>query len=196
MAMLGLDKAVIAGQSWGGNVVARLAARHPARVFALGLVDGGWIDLTAEFGSWEQCEAALRPPEIDGMPRTAIRAFLRAEHPDWSDEAVEATLTNLRTEADGTVRRRLPIAAHMRIVRSMWDEPPWPDLAQITAPVLLIPAISDDPDAATKRRALVERAAALMARPRIREFVGGDHDLHAQQPEALAKDLLTLAGAA
>src|SRR5215208_7854607 len=47
IATLGLSAAVVAGQSWGGNVVARLAARHPDRVAALALVDGGWIDLRA-----------------------------------------------------------------------------------------------------------------------------------------------------
>src|SRR4051812_21398500 len=42
---LGLAPAVVAGQSWGGNVVVQLAARFPARATALALVDGGWIDL-------------------------------------------------------------------------------------------------------------------------------------------------------
>jgi hypothetical protein len=35
-----------------------------------------------------------------------------------------------------------------------------------------------------------------LARARIHEYVGGDHDLHAQQPEAVAADLLALAGEA
>src|SRR5215510_13608463 len=39
---LGLGPAIVAGQSWGGNVVVRLAARFPDLVRALALVDGGW----------------------------------------------------------------------------------------------------------------------------------------------------------
>lgn len=38
------DRPVVAvGQSWGGNVVLELARRHPDRVGAVGLVDGGFI---------------------------------------------------------------------------------------------------------------------------------------------------------
>jgi pimeloyl-ACP methyl ester carboxylesterase len=195
IASLGLGPAVAVGQSWGGNVVVRLAARHPHRVAALALVDGGWLDLSADFDRWERCEAALRPPDVDGLAPNDIRGFLRSEHEGWSEEAIEATLANLRIRSDGRVERRLPIPAHLRIVRSMWDEPPWADLARITVPVLLIPAIPEDPDAAAKRRDQVARAAKLLASARIREYVGGDHDLHAQRPESLAADLLTLAEA-
>lgn len=192
MSALDIGAAVVAGQSWGGNVVVRLASRHPDRIIALALVDGGWLDLSAEFESWERCEAALRPPEIDGLLADDIRGYLRGEHPDWSDEAIEATLANLRLRPDGRVERRLPIPEHLRIVRSMWEEPPWDDLAQITAPVLLIPALSAEPTAAAKRREHVGRAAKLLLNGRVREYVGADHDLHAQHPEALAADLLTL----
>src|SRR5262245_39276524 len=63
----GLDLARVfaVGQSWGGNVVVRLAARRPDLVAALGLVDGGWIDLSTEFASWAACAEALRPPDVD-----------------------------------------------------------------------------------------------------------------------------------
>src|SRR5262249_26243629 len=126
-AALGLDPAIVVGQSWGGNVVVRLAARHPAAVAALALVDGGWIRLSADFDDWTHRERALRPPDRAGLTADALRGSLRTGHPDWSDRAVEATVANLRETADGTLRRRLPIPQHMRIVRSMWDDPPWQD---------------------------------------------------------------------
>lgn len=188
--------AIVVGQSWGGNVVVRLAARHPHLVAAVGLVDGGWLDLRAAFDDWAACAAALRPPDVDGQPAAALRQRIAAEHPDWSLAAVAATLANLREEPDGTVRRRLAIEDHMRIVRSMWDDPPWPDFAAITAPVLLMPAVAAAQPRAGEKRALVERAVATLARARVREYVGGDHDLHAQQPAAVAADLLTLAAQA
>jgi pimeloyl-ACP methyl ester carboxylesterase len=187
---LDLAPAVVAGQSWGGNVVVRLAARHPETVAALALVDGGWIDLSATFDSWEACETALRPPTVDGLSAARLRAMLAGSHPDWSAEAVEATVANLREAPDGTLSRRLAVADHMRIVRSMWDDPPWRDFARITVPVLLMPAIpASDRDG---RGVLVSKAAAALARSRIREYVGADHDLHAQHPDAVAADLLGL----
>jgi pimeloyl-ACP methyl ester carboxylesterase len=192
---LGLAPAVAVGQSWGGNVVVRLAAHHPRLVAAVGLLDGGWLDLSTTFNTWPECAAALRPPDVDGLTAVDLRRRLAADHPDWSAAAREATAANLREQADGTVRRRLAVDNHMRILRSMWEEPPWPDLARITAPVLLMPAVADtrDADRATRQRALVARAAGMLDRCRVREYVGADHDMHAQQPAAVAADLLTLA---
>ena len=178
--------AVVAGQSWGGNVVVRLAARRPDRVAGLALVDGGWIDLSATFPDWEACATALRPPTVDKLRAADLRAFIRRDHPDWSVAAVEATLASLREAPDGTLRRRLPIDHHMRIVRSMWDDPPWPDFASITVPVLLLPA-------GDGQRELVARAAGALARARVREYAGADHDLHAQHPLDVAADLRALA---
>lgn len=190
-AALHLRPAIVVGQSWGGNVVVRLAARHPQVAAAVGLVDGGWLDLSASFPNWPACAAALRPPDVDGLPAEHLRRSLRAAHPDWSDAAIEATAANLRELPDGTVQRRLSIENHMRILHSMWSEPPWNDLSRLTQPVLLMPALSDRSPAGT--RDLVRRAAATLPRARVREYPGGDHDLHAQQPAAVAADLLALA---
>ena len=40
---------------------------------ALALVDGGWIDLSAAFATWEECADALRPPDVDGRRRRRLR---------------------------------------------------------------------------------------------------------------------------
>lgn len=193
-AHLGLVRAVVAGQSWGGNVAVRLAADHPELVRALALVDGGWIDPAAEFGSWDECAAALRPGDVDGMPAAQLTGYLRDSHPDWSDAAIAATAYNLRERPDGTVERRLPISRHLDIVRDMWDNPPWSDLRRVTVPALLIPAVSSDPARAARTRNRVEAAAKALHRARVREYADGDHDLHAQHPKELAEDLLSLAG--
>jgi pimeloyl-ACP methyl ester carboxylesterase len=183
---LGLSRPVVAGQSWGGNVVVRLAASHPSLVGALALVDGGWLDLAARFPSWAECARALRPPDLDGMRADALRARLRRAHPDWSTGAVEATVANLRVAPSGSLRRRLPVDRHMEIVRSMYDDPPRDDLPKLTMPVLLMPA---GPASA------VAAAAAAIPSARVRSYEGGDHDLHAQQPARVAADLLSLVGA-
>lgn len=190
---LELADLVVVGQSWGGNVVVRLAAEHPALVRALALVDGGWIDLTAQFDTWEECETALRPPDLDGLRADQLRDSLRRAHPDWSPAAVEATAANLRVHPDGTVSRRLPVPRHMEIVRDMWDDPPQRFYPALAMPVLLVPAVPDDPERAARTRARVGAAARALAGAAIREYPGGDHDLHAQHPRELAADLLRLA---
>ncbi|MEN3306635.1 MAG: non-heme chloroperoxidase [Micromonosporaceae bacterium] len=193
LAALGIPGAVVAGQSWGGNVAVELAARHPELVAGLALVDGGWIAPAEEFPTWEECEAALRPPKIDGLAASQLEGFIRSGHPGWSDAAVAATIANLRVWPDGTLTRRLSIERHMQIVRSMWDDPPQPYYSAITAPVLLIPVIPADLHGSEVRRARIRAAADAMRDATIREYVGGDHDLHAQHPDELAADLLGLA---
>lgn len=192
-AALGVTGAVVAGQSWGGNVVVGLAAGHPAVVAALALVDGGWISPSDEFESWEACERALRPPDIDGSPAQGVIDYMRDAHPGWSRAAIDATVANLAIQADGTVRRRLSVAHHMDIVRSMWEDPPLRRYPAVRVPVLLMPALPADATAAAPKRARVARAAAALADATIVEYPGGDHDLHAQQPERVAGDLLALA---
>jgi pimeloyl-ACP methyl ester carboxylesterase len=189
---LGLGPAVVVGQSWGASVVLRLAARHPEQVAALALVDGGFADLSAEFPSWAACEAALRPPSVDGLPAARLRTIVRQSHPDWSSTAVEATIANLVELPDGTLRRRLSIPHHLQILRSMWDEPPSRDYAAITAPVLLLPAIPTDPVAAARWRGQLATVVDALAKAEVHEYVGGDHDLHAQHPAAIAADLLAV----
>lgn len=191
---LSLRDPVVVGQSWGGNVVVRLGAGHPELVGALALVDGGWIDLAAEFASWDECAARLRPPDLDGVRAGDVRSRLRRAHPDWSPDAIEATVHNLRVEPDGTVSRRLPVELHMAIVCSMYDDPPQRLFPALLMPVLLLPALpAGDPDRAARIRARVAEAAAALPKATTIEYADSDHDLHAQHPGRLAVDLLSLA---
>ena len=59
--------------------------------------------------------------------------------------------------------------------------------------MLLLPAIAAE--GGDGKRALVTKAAGSLARARIKEYVGADHDLHAQHPDEVAGDLLDLAEA-
>jgi pimeloyl-ACP methyl ester carboxylesterase len=187
---LGVSGCIVAGQSWGGDVVVQVAARHPGVVAALALIDGGWSDLSASFPTWEACASALRPPEIDGTSADAMRDYFRSNHAGWSPAAIEATLANMAVAPDGTVSRRLSIAHHMQVVRSMWDDPPQRYYSQVHVPVLLMPASAVN----SGRRERVTAAAAALGDATIREYVGADHDIHAQHPREVAADLLTLAG--
>lgn len=193
LARIDIDDAIVVGQSWGGNVAVAYAAQHPGLVAGLALVDGGWIDLRSEFPDWAACEAALRPPDIDGLPAAQLDAMLRSTHPDWSEAAIRATMANLRVWPDGTLSRRLAIPRHMQIVRSMWEHAPAQWYPAVTAHALLIPAMPADPAAAARKRAQVAAAASALPAATIREYPGADHDLHAQHPKELAVDLLGLA---
>jgi pimeloyl-ACP methyl ester carboxylesterase len=200
---LGLERPVVAGQSWGGNVVLSLAARHPGVAAAVACVDGGWLQLGTAFGSFEQCWAVLAPPVLDGVRYADVAARIRAAHPDWPAEGVDGTLANLVELPGGGVRARLARDHHREILRSMYAQDPADWYHEVTVPVLLVPAVGehesgpdgDRPDdgRATAARAAVRAALGALPDARVRWYAGADHDLHAQHPDRLAADLEDLA---
>ncbi|HET9655874.1 MAG TPA: alpha/beta hydrolase [Kineosporiaceae bacterium] len=198
--------AVVAGQSWGGNVVLSLAARHPGRVAAVCCVDGGWIRLSEAFTSFEQCWAVLAPPRLDGLRYEEVEARIRTALDDWPPEGVEATLANLVRLPDGGVRARLRREHHRDIVASLYAGDPAEWYPRIQVPVLLCPATGpqgpppDGPaatapaaDRAHATREAVAAAHRLLPRGEVSWYPGAHHDLHAQQPRRLAEDLRRLA---
>jgi pimeloyl-ACP methyl ester carboxylesterase len=194
---------VVAGQSWGGNVVLQLAADHPDLPHAIAAVDGGWIHLADVFPSWEQCAARLAPPDFTGARAADIEARLRAAHPGWPESGIAGTLANFRIDPDGTAHPRLTRARHMTILRSLWDHTPRALYPRITVPVLLVPAghaarsSVEPPDeaaapaGATANGPVAEAARALKDAV-VRAYPDADHDVHAQHPAEVAADLLRL----
>lgn len=179
---LGLDRPVVAGQSWGGNVVVELAARHPHVARAVAGVDGGAIELTERFHHWDACASALRPPPLEGMPVDDFEAMLRDAHPDWPESGIQGTLANVEVRPDGTIAPWLTLDRHLAVLRGLWEHRPIDALRSVAVPVLLLVA-SQGPGAG--------RAADAGRHVRI-EHLDGDHDLHAQHPRAVAAALRSL----
>ncbi|MBA2389638.1 MAG: alpha/beta fold hydrolase, partial [Geodermatophilaceae bacterium] len=130
---------VVAGQSWGGNVVLSLAARH-AGVAAIALVDGGWLRLAGRFATFEECWRVLAPPSFEGVRYADLAERIATAHPDWPAEGVAGTLANLVELDDGGTRARLAREHHRSIVHSLWLGDPRPLYPRVTVPGLLMPA--------------------------------------------------------
>jgi pimeloyl-ACP methyl ester carboxylesterase len=191
---LGLQRPVVAGQSWGGNVVLQLAADRPGSVHGVALVDGGWIRLQDTFADWDDCGRQLRPPALAGLALSRLEAAVRVAHPSWPDEGVDATLANFELLDDGTIRPWLTLDRHRAILRDLWEHDPRALYARVTAPVLLVPADhgGDGAGMVAKRRA-VDDALEVLPDARVHWFgPPADHDLHAQHPDELATLLLEL----
>lgn len=181
---LGLDRPVVAGQSWGGNVALELAVRRPAAVRGLVCVDGGWIELADRFPSWEACWTALAPPRWDaGVRWSEVEAAVAARCGTWPDGAAEAQLANLVRRPDGTAGAVLTRARHRTVLRHLHAHRPSTRWANLVVPALLLPALAED-DRIT--RDAVRTAEASGARVRTVAFPGADHDVHAQDPEGVA----------
>jgi pimeloyl-ACP methyl ester carboxylesterase len=183
---------LVVGQSWGGNVVVDLAARH-RQVAGLALVDGGWIQLAHRFATFDECWAALAPPRFDEVPSDELTRWLTEAHPDWSTEGLAATMANFEMLDGGAVRPWLRREHHREIVRSLYGGRPAELFPKIEVPVLLVPVVGDPPDEAdVDKRAAVSEAEALLPDASVRWYVGADHDVHVQHPQPLADDLLGL----
>jgi pimeloyl-ACP methyl ester carboxylesterase len=185
---LGWSRAAVAGQSTGGNLALEAAATAPARVACVAGVDGGFIELRARWPEWEDCAEALAPPDLAGTPRARLAAAMRVAHPDWSRDGIEATLANLETLPDGTVRAWLTRARHLRILRALWEHAPSEIIRDVAVPVLFVPADSGD-EWSRSKRAEVERVSAAGHDVRVDWFAPADHDVHVQHPSRVA-DLL------
>jgi pimeloyl-ACP methyl ester carboxylesterase len=189
---LQLDRPVVAGQSWGGNVVLEFGARYPSRAAGLVLVDGGFLDLQSRPDvTWERIADQLRPPSLAGTPRQEFAARLAQWHPDWDEEGIAGTLNNFETLPDGTIRPWLTLDRHMRILRALWDQRPPQLYGQVHTPVL-IAAAEDAGNAewmAVKHRQ-VAAAAAQLPQVTVRWFEDTAHYIHVHRPETLAQLML------
>lgn len=186
---LGLHRPIVAGQSWGGNVVLDFVARHPAAVGGVVLVDGGFIDLQAKPGAtWESISVQLTPPALAGMPRAAMQARMQQAHANWSAAGVQHQLANFETLADGTIRPWLTLERHMLILRALWEQRVCQLYPQVMAPVLLLAATSaaEDAQRLVQKRAEVAAASALLPSCQVHWFADTDHDIHVQRPQETA----------
>jgi pimeloyl-ACP methyl ester carboxylesterase len=196
-AIAGSDQPVLAGQSWGGNVVLEAAARCPDRLRAVVAVDGGTIHLAEEFPEWSACAAALAPPLIAGTPAGAFERWLRAAHPDWPESGIQGTLANMERRADGSVAPWLTRERHMAILRGLWEHDPGAVYPHVRLPVLLVAARNGRHDhaRAVTREHRVRVAVERLPQAETAWFDGADHDIHAQRPVELAARMLAfLAG--
>lgn len=188
---LNLGPTVIVGQSWGGNLALEAVAAHP-EIFPIGVgVDGGLIDLQAQWPNWSDCEEDLRPPALAGMNAVELRERIRKHHPDWSDQALSATMGNFEIDSDGTARPWLTLERHLLALRGLWEHRPAEVVVGLRRPFLMLGAESDN-SRSVERRARAERHAALSPFLRTR-WVVGDHDLHAQQPGVVADAIMEVA---
>ncbi|MEO7981366.1 MAG: alpha/beta hydrolase [Sporichthyaceae bacterium] len=179
---------VVAGQSWGGNVALHLAAEHGG-VAAVAFVDGGFIRLGARYPTFDQCWAELAPPQLDGVTLADLTERFRGWFAGFPPEGVEGQLANL-IEVDGVARARLTREHHREILRSLWEIDPRPLLGKVDVPALVAVAVPEDGDDPREGLAVAEQQLPDVV---VSRYVGAHHDLHAQQPDRMAADLLALA---
>jgi pimeloyl-ACP methyl ester carboxylesterase len=169
------SEVVLAGQSWGGNVVLRAAAEGTwAGALA---VDGGWIHLGSRYPTFELCWAELAPPGFGTRSPEKVVEMIGSMVSDWPAGALSAVLGNLEV-AGGRVRNRLATESHKAILHSLWLDDPTELYANIQAPVhLLVAGRSASPD--------VDAAVHGIPDATVSWHPQAHHDIHLQQPDVV-----------
>jgi pimeloyl-ACP methyl ester carboxylesterase len=190
---LEINRAVLAGHSWGGNVAVQYAADQPDRVSGLVLIDGGFLQIGDRL-DWPTVEKFLEPPDLIGTPADEFRADMKMWMGSaWSPEAEAITLQNFEIRADGTIAPRLQKSNHMQVVRALWEHRPSELWARIACPVLMIPAVAPEPHDERTRDTLENKrrnVAAAEARLTHRQTIWMNdtvHDIPLQRPVELAE---------
>ena len=178
---------LVAGQSWGANVAMELAWRADVGICGIVCVDGGTIELSSSFATWELCSKALAPPSFDSITPERMRASLRARHPDWDGAAIEATMANFDISEDSSITARLPRAMHMEILHSLWQQRPSLHYGEVHVPVLLLPVAGRGTPGGEAKRTAIQAATAALEKVSVHWFESGDHDVHIQKPDQVAE---------
>lgn len=185
----GFSKPVAVGQSWGASVVESFALSHPGLVAGIAAIDGGMSALFESFPLWEDCMAALSPPDMTGIPWKSFESRVRFSHSSWPETGIQGILANVERLADDTVRPWLSRENHMTILKHLWQHNPYQICAKLEVPVLFVPA-GGDPERDPHKRACLDRLAAVTTNFRTAWFEQSHHDIHAQFPKELAELLI------
>ncbi|HEY2898060.1 MAG TPA: alpha/beta hydrolase [Gemmatimonadaceae bacterium] len=189
---LGVSNAVIAGSNFGASVALRLAYRHPERVAAVVLIDGGPVDRSSTGGA----SLALRLAPVlklfgaRGMARRHIADALRkySADPSWvTDEVVDAYARPIVQDLGGAAR----VLNAMQ--RAVIPTPLADNLWRVRQPVRLLVG-------AVRRQGGIESGEIALLHDRLPDF-GADTVansgvyVHEEQPEVVVKTILALADA-
>lgn len=195
---LNIQRAIIAGHSWGGAVALYFGAHYPEYARALVLIDGGFGDLQANPEmTWERTESELAPMVLEGMSVEEFKRRLKEYAGErWNRTAEAAILANFEISPDRTIHRRLSHANHMKILRALWEQRPGNLYPLVKCPVLVLPAVVESeeaPERSANRRAQVQAAAKGLEKGRVVWFKNTIHDIPVQRPRKLANVILKFA---
>ena len=190
MGHLELDRVAVFGHSWGATVALNVAAQHPDRAYALGLLDGGTSRDTEDNTSWEEVRARVRPRDVSGTREQFLDRLRVQLSFCWNDEIERIVQTMVYEDEDGQIQDILRPENHIQVMRAMWEDPASLAYPTVSCPTIIIPA-GPMPERANSERALVKQqrvaaAAEAIADCQVRWIPETVHDIGYHKPEEVA----------
>ncbi len=199
ISALDLERPLLVGHSWGGNVAVHFAALYPQVPRGLVLVDGGFLEPASYPGmTWSRARRELAPPDLRGVTVAELLQRARGwlQGLDWTPELEAILMAQFQVAEDGTVRPCLSRENHMQVVRALWEQRPSQLYTRIPCPVLMVPARHDNVTSGRMAdfQAIKERnvatAQARLVRSRTVWMPDSVHDVQLQRPRELAQLIL------
>jgi pimeloyl-ACP methyl ester carboxylesterase len=184
----GVDRAVVAGHSWGAAIALELAAARRDRVAGLVFIDGPAASFS-EVMTWDQAQQIMQPP----LPRySSLADAVLAKRREldwessWGDDLVPFVEAGLVQDASGFAVTLTP-EVRFEILREMYHYHPellWPE---VEGPIELLLAESDTLIGRWKHRA-EEKVRSLRPDADVR-WLRSPHDIPIHLPDAVAAEV-------
>jgi pimeloyl-ACP methyl ester carboxylesterase len=201
MAKLGLGQVAVVAHGWGARIALVLAARHPALVSHLILIDcphmepRHWPGMTRERFIREEMT-----PGVYASRESYLQMLRREMSVFWSPEVENIVLTYAQELPDGRVQERLLPEQQRLILASLWEDRVLSYYGKLSCPVLLIPA-ADRPlpgaelperlevadEFAAAKGQMVAQVARAIQRCSVLWMPDTAHDIQLQRPRVLAE---------
>jgi pimeloyl-ACP methyl ester carboxylesterase len=200
MAALGLGKVALVGHGWGARIALVLAARHPALISHLILVDCPHVEPRHWPGmTRERFIREIAPKEIYTSRASFLAAMQHEMQAFWSPDIESIVLTYVRELADGSIEERLRPENQRRIREALWDDRALSYYSKIYCPVLLVPAASKPQfgkalpermeqaaEFAIAKGYMVSQVERTIRRCSVLWMPETGHDIQLQRPDVLA----------
>ena len=186
------ESPILAGQSWGGNVLTEFGVSYPGRSIGLIMVDGGFLDFGETDENWETVRDRLKPPNIDRFPAETLRTLIQSSHQDWTEEGIDATMANFKIYEDGSIERHLHVEKHMQILHHLFNQKVQVLYPQIQEPVLICAAGPNEQPDSPKSEWL--NNAMQIKNVTQTWFANTDHDIHLHKPQQLVETMFSWLG--
>ena len=204
MAALGLGQVALVGHGWGARVALVLAARHPALISHLILVDCPHVEPRHWPGMTR--DRFIRETDTKHL-YVSKAAFVEAMHQEmrsfWSPEVKAILLKMVRELPDGRLEECLHSDNQRRIRESLWDDRALSYYSKLASPVLLIPAAGEpQPDKEFPERLehtdefaiakgyMAAQVAEVIPRCSVLWMPNTSHEIQLQHPHRLAQAII------